>query len=311
MQPRSRIVVPLAARGLTFGSITLATTRSGRRLGQADFELAEELATRVALAIDNARLYREAQEQAEHQSVLNVALRETVDERDRALADLQQALRTRDEFLASASHDLKNPLASIKATAQLLQRRMDRPQPLDLARMREGLQRIDAIASRAAGVVEELLDLARMQMGAPLDLDRQSADLARLTREVVHEQQTAERHPIELRLDVSELAPGTPLAGTALPGTALHGTPPPGTPLAGTALPATALRVLEVSDRGIGIPQPTRRASSSVFSARVMPRPHRRQHRSGQRAASSSHGGDWCPSTEQRRYVHRAPAAGS
>src|SRR6185436_7389198 len=104
-------------------------------------------------------------------------------ERDQALTDLQQALRTRDEFLASASHDLKNPLASIKATAQLLQRRIARPEPLDLTRAREGLQRIDAIASRAAGVVEELLDLARMQMGAPLDLDRQSADLARLTRD--------------------------------------------------------------------------------------------------------------------------------
>src|SRR5207237_1208234 len=78
-------------------------------------------------------------------------------------------------------------------------------EPLDLPRLREGLHRIDAIATRAAGLVEELLDLARMQMGAPLDLDRQTTDLLHLASEVVAEQQTAERHHIELQVDAPEL----------------------------------------------------------------------------------------------------------
>jgi signal transduction histidine kinase len=204
-EPRSSIVLPLQARGQTFGSISLATAGSGRPYTQPDIELAEDLATRVGLAVDNARLYHEAQEQAEHQAVLNAALRETVEERDRALADLQQALRTRDEFLASASHDLKNPLASIKATAQLLERRLDRP-PLDLDRLREGLQRVDAIATRAAGLVEELLDLARMQMGSPLELVRRAVDLVDLAREAVEEaRQTTERHTVRLETTESEL----------------------------------------------------------------------------------------------------------
>jgi signal transduction histidine kinase len=204
-EPRSSIVLPLQARGQTFGSISLATAGSGRPYTQQDIELAEDLATRVGLAVDNARLYHEAQEQAEHQAVLNAALRETVEERDRALADLQQALRTRDEFLASASHDLKNPLASIKATAQLLERRLDRP-PLDLDRLREGLQRVDAIATRGAGLVEELLDLARMQMGSPLELVRRAVDLVDLAREAVEEaRQTTERHTVRLETTESEL----------------------------------------------------------------------------------------------------------
>jgi signal transduction histidine kinase len=204
-EPRSSIVLPLQARGQTFGSISLATAGSGRPYTRPDIELAEDLATRVGLAVDNARLYHEAQEQAEHQAVLNAALRETVEERDRALADLQQALRTRDEFLASASHDLKNPLASIKATAQLLERRLDRP-PLDLDRLREGLQRVDAIATRAAGLVEELLDLARMQMGSPLELVRRAVDLVDLAREAVEEaRQTTERHTVRLETTESEL----------------------------------------------------------------------------------------------------------
>jgi signal transduction histidine kinase len=199
LQPRSWIVLPLVARGQTLGHITLATAGSGRRYDQIDFKTAQDLAMRAALAIDSAYLFREAQEQAEHHAVLNAALRETVEERDRALADLHQALRTRDEFLASASHDLRNPLASIKATAQLLERRLDRPDGLDPERLRQGLQRLDAIATRASGLVDELLDLASMQMGRPLDLDRRPADLVELAREVAQEQQLAtERHTIHV-----------------------------------------------------------------------------------------------------------------
>jgi serine phosphatase RsbU (regulator of sigma subunit) len=50
--------VPLVARGRTLGAITLVSAESGRRYGQAELELAEELARRAALAVDNARLYR-------------------------------------------------------------------------------------------------------------------------------------------------------------------------------------------------------------------------------------------------------------
>ena len=56
----SMIVVPLVARERTLGVITLVTAESGRRYGEADLELAEELARRAALAGDNARLYEEA-----------------------------------------------------------------------------------------------------------------------------------------------------------------------------------------------------------------------------------------------------------
>jgi PAS domain S-box-containing protein len=199
LPPECKTVVALLARGQTLGNITLATARSGSRYSQLDFAIAHDLAARAALAIDSAYLFREAQEQAEHHALLNAALRETVEERDRALADLQQALKTRDEFLASASHDLKNPLASIKATAQLLDRRLERADALDLERLHQGLQRLDAIATRATALVDELLDLASMQMGRPLELDRQPADLVELAREVAEEQQLAtERHTIRL-----------------------------------------------------------------------------------------------------------------
>lgn len=58
---RSWMCVPLAARGRTFGAISFLSTESGRRFDEHDLELAEELARRAALAVDNARLYEEAQ----------------------------------------------------------------------------------------------------------------------------------------------------------------------------------------------------------------------------------------------------------
>jgi PAS domain S-box-containing protein len=56
---RSAMLVPLTARQRPFGAITLASAESGRRFTEADLELAEDLARRAAVAIDNARLYEE------------------------------------------------------------------------------------------------------------------------------------------------------------------------------------------------------------------------------------------------------------
>ena len=60
----SYLVVPLVARGRTLGTISLMTAESGWHYGPADLELAEELARRAALAVDNARLYKERSETA-------------------------------------------------------------------------------------------------------------------------------------------------------------------------------------------------------------------------------------------------------
>jgi PAS domain S-box-containing protein len=74
---RSYMVVPMVARGRNHGAITLVSAESGRRYEETDLRLAEELARRAALAVDNAKLYEEAQreiaerreaEEALHQS---------------------------------------------------------------------------------------------------------------------------------------------------------------------------------------------------------------------------------------------------
>jgi PAS domain S-box-containing protein len=68
---RSWMCVPLIARGRTLGAISFVAAESGRRYGPDDLRLAEDLARRAATAIDNAHLFREAEERAQSARVLN------------------------------------------------------------------------------------------------------------------------------------------------------------------------------------------------------------------------------------------------
>lgn len=188
LQLHAAITVPMLARGRTLGAITLVAAESGRRYGPEDLALAEDLALRAALAVDNARLYREAHERAATQVELNEALQN-------AMTQLERELQTRDEFLASASHDLKNPIAGIKGNAQLLLRRLSRPGEIDLEGIRQALERIVSVSTRAGQQVDELLDDARIQMGRVLDLERHPIDLVRLAADLVadYQQQMEDR----------------------------------------------------------------------------------------------------------------------
>jgi signal transduction histidine kinase len=133
---RSIMRVPLLARSRTLGVISLVSTEPTRRYGAADLALAEELGRRCAVAVDNARLYAEAQE----------------------------AIRARDEFLSIASHELRTPLTGIKGYAQILLRAHNRGQ-LDEDRLRRSLVTIDDAADRLADLVDDLLDVSRIRTG--------------------------------------------------------------------------------------------------------------------------------------------------
>jgi PAS domain S-box-containing protein len=175
---RSAMIVPMVARGRTLGAVTFVSAESGRHYGPDDLELAQHLGRRAALAVDNARLYRDAQE----------------------------AIRMRNELFSSVSHDLKNPLTGIKGMAQLLRRQISRMDAPGKDRLIEGLSSIDATASRMTAQIDELLDLARLQMGQPLGINRRRMDLANLVREVAMEQKrTTERHHITVETTPSEL----------------------------------------------------------------------------------------------------------
>lgn len=137
--------------------------------------------------------------------VLARSLRYAV-ERSQLLLQARRAVHVRDEFLATAAHDLKTPLTAIKGHAQLLARRIDRVQGDEGPRLREGLRQIDASAAKMLGMLDELLDLARLQVGQQLELHCLPTDLVALTRFAAAEhQQAAPAHTIVFRSDAPAL----------------------------------------------------------------------------------------------------------
>ena len=77
---RSYIVVPLVARGRTLGAISLVSAESERRYGEADLQLARELARRAAIAVDNAWLYEQAQKEIAERTWAQEELRSSRDQ---------------------------------------------------------------------------------------------------------------------------------------------------------------------------------------------------------------------------------------
>lgn len=111
-----------------------------------------------------------------------------------------------DQFISSASHDLKTPLTAIKTLAQLLQRRLARADLPEADWFRDGLADIDTQTNRMAGQIDELLDLSRFRRTEPVELRRRPTDLVRLARRAANEvQKLTTRHAIRVETELTEL----------------------------------------------------------------------------------------------------------
>jgi signal transduction histidine kinase len=140
--------------------------------GERQERLVTGVAAHAAIALDNARLY-EAERHARSQS--------------------EAAVRARDEFLSIASHELRNPLAGLTASLQILRRWQARGQ-LDPERFGSLLGQIDHSANRLSVLLDDLLDVSRLRTGQ-LQLRVQLTDLVSLLHETVerHRQQYPDR----------------------------------------------------------------------------------------------------------------------
>ncbi|WP_164002937.1 ATP-binding protein [Pyxidicoccus caerfyrddinensis] len=155
---QSSMSVPLVTRGRMLGVLTFVSAREGRVFGLADLTLAEELALRAALAVENARLYRDAEE----------------------------AINVRDEFLTSASHELKTPCTSLRLGVQGLLR-LAHTKPLasvPSAFVERVLENADRQIQHLSRLVDKLLDISTITSGH-LQLGFKEVDLAALARDVV------------------------------------------------------------------------------------------------------------------------------
>lgn len=116
----------------------------------------------------------------------------------------EEAVRIRDQFLSTVSHDFKSPLTTIKGRVQLLKQHLSTSPSAEGERAVAELVRIDHIATRMTRLIDELLDVARLQAGQPLTLDRGPGDLVALVRRMAAEYEgTSRRH----RFHVETAAP--------------------------------------------------------------------------------------------------------
>jgi signal transduction histidine kinase len=169
---RSAMMVPLIARNRTLGVITLVSAESGHRYSPSDLAVAEDLGRRAATAVDNARLYREAQE----------------------------ALRLREEFLSIASHELKTPLTALHLQVQVLKRAIATVpwETPGVERLLETLEAAQRQVKRLTKLINDLLDVSRIA-GGRLELERSEVDLWTVVRDA------AARFEEEVRSAGSEL----------------------------------------------------------------------------------------------------------
>jgi PAS domain S-box-containing protein len=174
-QLRSLITVPLKIAHQPLGALTFCfTTHSDRHYTQSDLTLAEELARRAALALDNAKLYHQAQE----------------------------ANRIKDEFLAVLSHELRSPLNPILGWTRLLQNGK-----LDAPRQAEALATIERNARLQTQLIEDLLDISRIMQGK-LTLTAVPVSLTFVISAAVETVRlAAEAKQIQILLDNTKVAP--------------------------------------------------------------------------------------------------------
>jgi PAS domain S-box-containing protein len=288
----SWIITPLEARGRVIGTFFLATAGSHPRFDRQNLIIARSLGRRVAVVVENAQLFAEAQaaenryrrlfegtadailviDQSGRAREVNPALlnlvgvradqiigepfanllqmpRETVEEILRtavagdwrgelqlaredqapipveawlspllvpegpiivaAIRDISERHRfeeSRRRLLATVSHDLKNPLNSIKANAQLAQRQLKRGSvaPEKMASM---FERIDGLTNRMVAQIEDLMDVALLEAGSDLELHLSDVDLVALTRVVVDQYQaTTDQHRIIIQAPEERIA---------------------------------------------------------------------------------------------------------
>ncbi|HEY8962858.1 MAG TPA: ATP-binding protein, partial [Alphaproteobacteria bacterium] len=150
---RSMICVPLVARGHLRGVLLLAAIESGRSYGARDLALAEDLAGRMALAVENARLIEE----------------------------LRALDRAKSELLAHMSHEIRTPLTAISGIAEILDRQRDY--------LSEKVQKlVDTLGSSTAtlkDLINDILDFAKIESGE-MNIEIRDYDPVTLFEQVIN-----------------------------------------------------------------------------------------------------------------------------
>ena len=171
---RSYVGVPLSVGGKVLGAMTFVMAESHRVYGEEDLAFAREVADRAALAIENARLFREVE------GARAAAAAQLVNE-ERRRRDAEDQTRFAETFVGMLGHDLRNPLNAIMMTTRLLRRMATAPNEIN------AVERVRTSATRMSNMVGQLLDLTRSRMAGGIMIDKAPVDLCGVVSEVVDE----------------------------------------------------------------------------------------------------------------------------
>ena len=272
----SLVAVPLLLRGRALGALAFSSSTMSHVYGQSDLRLAEKLADRAAIAIENARLYRAS----------------------------VHATQLRDHILGVVAHDLRNPLSTIQMQASALKRPGGEPERRSL----KPVEVIHRAARRMNRLVQDLLDVARMEAGQ-LAIERVRLPAGGLILEAVDMQKPlAASADLELHV---EMDPDVPEVWgdrdrllqvfENLIGNAIKFTPAGGRITAGAISKEDAV-VFRVADTGVGIaPENLPRVFDQFWQATRVGRKGAGFGLAITKGIVAAHGGHiWVESTEGR-----------
>jgi len=171
------VAVPLVQRSKVIGVMSLKLTGAISPAGD-DLDVLVGITGQAAQALERARLF---------------------DAESATRRAAEEAVRARDEFLSIASHELKTPVAALKASAQLMLRRLDRGD-LDQERLERTCRIINDTANRLSQLTTELLDVSRLRSGF-VSLQIEQLNLVdHVTEAVERFSQLSDRHTIVLEV---------------------------------------------------------------------------------------------------------------
>ena len=183
---RSFLGAQIFAEAKVCGWVYMLNKSNAAEFSEADERLAATLATQVAIAYENAKLYTDAQSHATKLR-LEITERKQAEEQraemlvreQAARAEAEQANRTKDEFLATLSHELRTPLTAILGWSHLV--RTGKLEPVQLAR---ALETIERNARSQSQLIDDLLDVSRIITGK-LQIEPRAVDLGSIIESAV------------------------------------------------------------------------------------------------------------------------------
>ncbi|MFL5813802.1 MAG: PAS domain-containing protein, partial [Bdellovibrionia bacterium] len=152
----SLILVPIKEREHTRGVLTLVSSGTNGHFGDADLKMAEELGRRAGQALENARLYHDA----------------------------QNAIRSRDTLVSVSAHELLTPVTGSKLQMQMMRRRLDQGKEITPDMLRKMVDQTERQLDRLHRLVNEMLDLSRINHGK-LTVERSQNNLSELITDIV------------------------------------------------------------------------------------------------------------------------------